>query len=380
VEAPVGLSVLINVASLIAAGIAYALVAGRLPPAWSTLYVWQRYYIALQMFFFALAFAATVAAEFFICRHWEKDRNPWFLLAVVAVMNLITMAPSALESAVASRPRIPATFTLTPTAPWLQADGAVLYFFDLQTRTLNALPLGGRQPQVLTAALPAHGYRAGTDQRVCVLSVTNTAVFSWHSATGRCEIAVPLALTNILHVDCAPDGAWYATAAAGTLRIFSTADNSVTAAVDAADVAYLAAAAQPPAVCWAGANAAGVLTLDGTTNASSVPQPFWYWSPYLAPAATAVFSRGALAITVRNGEGIEIKTPAYTDTFIAVRGASYRGLGLTTDNRSFVFALGSEILALDLDTRMIGHVCQGAAAVLTAPEQRVPPESSPAAP
>lgn len=368
----VGVSVLINVASVIASAVAYDMVASRLPLEWSQLYVWVRYHLALKALFFAVAYGATLLAEYLIVRQWERERNPWQVLAVVAVMNLITMLPGAVESAVAGRPRVAATFELTPDIPWLRDEGTRLYYFDYAARAVKMRALGGGAAETVSTALPALGYRVGAEQRMCVLSVTNTAELSWHSATGRCAITVPLMLTNILHVECAPDGAWYAVASAGQVRVYALPGNTLTASVDAADVEYITAAAQPAGVAWSGKESSGVLALDSTTNAIGVPQAFWSWSPYEQPVATAVFTRGDVTITVRNGFGIDIMTPSYTDRFEAVRGASYRGLDFTPDGRTFVFALGSEVLALEIATRRVGHVCMGAAAVLTTERGRRP--------
>jgi len=360
-----GVSVLINVAAVIASAFAYEVVASRMPLEWSLLHVWVRYHLAIKALFFGVAYAATLAAEYLIVRQWERARTPWQLLGVVAAMNLVTMLPGAIESAVAGRPRVAATFELTPNTPWLQGDRTRLYFFDYTTRTLKVRALGGQEAQVISGALPVFGYRVGADQRMCVLGVTNTAVLSWNSATGRCAATVPLALTNILHVECAPDGAWYAVAAGGQVRMYALPGNTLTASVNVANVTHITAASQPAGVAWNGTESSGVLALDGTTNTVSVPQPFWCWPPYEQPVATAVFTRGDVTIRVRNGYGIDIMTPSYTDTFVAVRGGSYRGLDFTPDGRSFVFVLGSEILALEIETRRAGHVCLGAAAVLT---------------
>jgi|GEM_PF-4652261 len=360
-----GVSVLINVASVIASVFAYEVVASRIPLEWSLLHVWVRYHLALKALFFGVAYTATLAAEYLIVRQWERERNPWQLLGVVAAMNLVTMLPGAIESAVASRPRVADTFELTRDTPWLQSDRTRLYFFDVTSRTLNARELGGQESQVISDALPVLGYRVGADQRMCVLSVTNTAVLSWIGATGRYAATVPLALTNILHVDCAPDGAWYAVAVDGQVRMYALPGNTLTASVNAANVTHITAAAQPAGVAWRGSESFGVLALDGSTNSALMPQPFWCWSPFEQPVATAVFTRGDVTIQVRNGYGIDIWTPSYTDTFVAVRGGSYRGLDFTPDGRSFVFVLGSEILALDIETRRVGHVCLGAAPVLT---------------
>ncbi|MCX7847710.1 MAG: hypothetical protein N2595_06760 [bacterium] len=367
-----GVSVLINVASLIGAALAYDVVAARVPLAWSQLHVWVKYHLALKGLFFIVAYGATVAIEFFIVRIWEGQSNPWRILLLVASINAVTLAPGAVESVVAGWPRVPKTFTLLPDAPWLEGDGTKLYFFDIAGRVLKVRELGTNGAVVVSQAVPVYGYRVGADGRMCVIGLTNIVSLSWLSVTGRHEVTVPLLLTNVWHVDCAPDGSWYAVASGGHVRMYTLPGQVVTAQVSVGNVEYITAAGPLPSVAWVGTHEKGVLAAGGATNVSATLQPFWAWSPYERSLETGVFSREGVTVTIRDGCGIEIVTPAYTDTFTTVRGARYRGLDFTRDGRSFVFSMGTEVLALEIPTRRVGHVCLGAGVLMTSERERRP--------
>lgn len=367
----IGVGVLINVASLVGAAVAYDMVAGRLPLEWTQLHLWVKYHAWIKVLFFAVAYGVIVLVEYLIVRVWEKEGSVWRVFGVVAGMNALTTIPGAIESAMAGWPRVPTSFTLERTASWAAGSDARLYYFDYAARKLMTKQMSEGTGELVSAALPVNGYRVGAEGRVCIASVTNTLVMSWPSATGRHEVTVPLLVTNLALVECDPRGRWYATADARQVRIYALPDNTLTASASVGEVEYLTAVTSG-GVMWKERQSSGILTLGGVTNAVTAPEPFWYWSPYEIPEGTAVFARGDVCITVRNGLGIEIMTPTYTDTFAVVRGARYRGLDFTPDGRVFVFTVGSEVLALEIATRRVGHVCLGVGPVLITERSKRP--------
>ena len=168
-----GMAVVINIASAFAAVFAGTLIMQRLPVGIFDLYQVYHHYARLPLLSMAIAFAATVAAEFAICRAVDKVAQTPRLWGVVIAMNLITALPGDISGYMRGRPQALAGFTLTERADWLAVTDT-LYYVELPGRCLVKAACAATNTTVLSAALPRYGYGIAADGRACVFDATNS--------------------------------------------------------------------------------------------------------------------------------------------------------------------------------------------------------------
>ncbi len=379
----IGVAVLLNVASLISAFFAQSYIMARIPASWFFIYNLYTRYAAVVLPFILLAFLVKVVTEWFICTFFEKSAPTKTIWAVVAGMNLVTMLPGAVHEYVRSRPEIPKPYVLLPSADWLGQLDEDVYFFDTFARRLVAVKPGSTNFTVLTSSPPVRGYRiACGGAAVITLHPTNAVTISLLAGSDKParSYTYPIVVDNPALIDVSPEARFFAVCDAGSVKCYGLSSGGRTGEATRVSIGtdgYVAWTTNSSMIlCGTRDGAELVEWQAGVTQACATVAPTtpvsWVCSldKYLAP--TNVFVSPVATVEVIRSAGLEIHSDGKTDKFTVSAAAGYVGIGFLSDNETFLFQLGREIMALNVRTKTVGHLYEGILCTLQRPRYEVP--------
>jgi hypothetical protein len=382
----IGMSVLINVCSSIAAAVVQYFVSLKLPSHVWHIFMVEQYYFRLMLPLMTAAFCTTVLTEYFLCTMFLQTVPRKTVWMVIIGMNVITILVLSGSIIIRNRPVIASGFTLVQNAGWLETSGETLYYIDWQSRNLISWKIGTEQGTVLAAAPPIAGYRIST---VCLPVITRTptntvAVTGTNMTMPR---TFPATVDSCRSAAVSPDSRRVAIHSGSSIQIYpiSTREPVNTIPVPGSpDDMY---------VCWDTNNldiifgsGSGIFSIACSStnpvpipaaNGTAFPATVFDKERYLS--TTNTFTHGDMTITVYMHKGVRFQT-ATSDSLFSIDCKStpvfYSGIGFINDGHTFLFQLFSysrEVMAINLDSLQVGHVAEGIYAAIDSPPYLVPP-------
>lgn len=379
-----GITALMNIVSFLGASIALLYALSKFPTHWFHLWYMANHYIQVMTPFVLIWWGARIIIEILLCRLWAKNFPLSRVVITILLVNIVTLTPGTIRTLKASKPHVtPESFVLVEKADWIAPVQEKLIYYSLDSHALIEAAPGTDVTRDLAADASYHGYRIVLDgSAVLSPGVSNTLLLTMNDISNTFSYHLPQPITKPALCDISPDQKYVAVAVSNMCHIFNRENGMVTNSITCPVVSnnsWLSWTADGTAVCINDADNYAIIPWPNTsvdityTNVLPKLAVSWATKDYYAPPGEAHYTSSQANITVNPTNGITIKSASDYSTLRISTAQRYFGIGFLSDQETFLFAIGHEILALNLRTREIGNLVDGVLPLLTKPRYRVPP-------
>jgi len=362
-------SLLINIASMIAAFIAQQYLVTKLPTDWFFLHHILNNYATVFLIFSTVTLAVKILVETLIITFFEKEVSTAVLWGVVIVMNIFTALPGLTYDFVRGKPKISAPFVLTENEDWIHNCSDTIYFLDANTKMLTAATPGSTNYFPLTSAEPFFGYRISAGGNAAItLGRTNVIVISVFNSNKLTKTyTFPSKVESVKLADVVPQKNIYVTCLSNTINCFDLQSGAPTGEVVKINSTN---SVNKISIC---ADSSKILSLVGkekfvanwidgkampiAESPKTFPSLICSIKDYAAISNS--FNSSEAEINIVMNKGIEIKYKGEKYNFNVGTSARFMGIGFLSDGENFLFQLGGEIMVLNVKTKKVGHLFEG---------------------
>lgn len=382
-----GVATLMNALSFIVATVAWGMTMPYLPTYWFTLWFFTTHYLRAIATFLLVWWLARIITEICVCRFFTRNFAFGYVAAVIALVNCATLLPGSVNLAMQSKPHItPSSFTLQRFAPPLPTTSAMLFYYVPEQGEIVEYSLNSAKHRVRAHSVPPrYGYRVCANGNALVIPGASNIVWIATNDTAKmhtCVLSAPATNTALIAVSpCVTRVAIAADDLMYICHISDTMEPDTLPYPSDFTVEWVAWTADGTALCIKDNEGVSIVCPDETKPVErhdTVPSltAAWLLPLHLASPSDAVFSSQDITITVQPEDSV---TFAYNHESVTLRikpDFVFHGIELLDDTHVFLMRIGSEIVAVDVDTHAIGHIGHGILPITTTPRYALWQETS----